>query len=205
MTDRPGQRRPWQIGESVLGQLRDAIQRGWAQGVEELLPSVDQINARDMGGVTLLNYAAGESNIQIVQMLLRRGADVNAADDRGFTPLHLAAAHESHEVTRTLIKRGANVNARSLYRGLSPLHEVHDPEMVRILLAAGAAIEAQDDDGNTPLHWAMWGDRPEVAEELLRNGSNPWRTNNEGLTPRDERPEDWWDWFLKEIIPPAGE
>ena len=43
---------------------------------------------------------------------------------------------------------------------------------IRVLLDHGADIEAQDDDGNTPLYWAASDDNPAVALTLLAYGAD---------------------------------
>jgi len=69
-----------------------------------------------------LTYPSGYNNplpkdyVDIVSLLLERGADVNAVSGAG-TPLHLAAAYKpgTAEVIELLIKHGADVNATITY------------------------------------------------------------------------------------------
>jgi ankyrin repeat protein len=51
---------------------------------------------------------------------------------------------------------------------------------VRLLAEAGANVNAQDKDGNTPLHETFLTD---VEEELLKLGANVNARNNDGETP----------------------
>ena len=57
-------------------------------------------------------------NIQIVQLLLKRGADVNAQNNNYSTPLHLAT---SSEIARLLLQYGADIDARD-QNHRTPLH-----------------------------------------------------------------------------------
>jgi ankyrin repeat protein len=52
--------------------------------------------------------ASREGHIEVVQLLLDRGADVNAQDDDLSTPLHFAARCGDLQVAEVLIKHDAN-------------------------------------------------------------------------------------------------
>jgi len=60
--------------------------------------------------------------------------------------------------------------------------EVRDrAEVVRLLLAAGANVDAHDTEGNTPLLLCHLNTK--LAELLLQAGANPNVRNNAGETP----------------------
>ncbi len=48
----------------------------------------------DEDGLTPLHYAARYSHLQVVKLLVERGADVNARAEDGITPLHFAARYK---------------------------------------------------------------------------------------------------------------
>lgn len=57
-------------------------------------------------------------------------------------------------------------------------------EMVELLIAHGANIEAVDERRqNTPLSWAAFYGRKDVAGVLLANGANVNHRNRHGVTP----------------------
>lgn len=66
------------------------------------------------------------------------------------------------------------------YKTRTPLHVVTDwpgyfpngPEIVRILVAAGADPNGRSPDDETPLHWAASNDDVDVAEELIDAGAD---------------------------------
>jgi len=58
-------------------------------------------------------------------------------------------------------------------------------EVARLLLEHSADVNARDDDGWTPLHFAAYNDHVDVAELLLRHGADAGARDNEGLTPLD--------------------
>jgi ankyrin repeat protein len=55
-------------------------------------------------------------------------------------------------------------------------------EVVRELLARGAAVDTTDDDGATPLYIASQEGHLEVVRELLSRGANPRLVTNGGST-----------------------
>ncbi len=70
-----------------------------------------------------------------------------------------------------------------LHRATSYIHAENREQLVRVLLDAGAPVEARDGSGNTPLHWATgYGCVPCVAR-LLAHGANVNATRNDGGTP----------------------
>lgn len=77
------------------------------------------VEATDKRGRTALHYAADAGELNIITMLLERGADINAADAEGLSPLHLALDDDG-EAARLLLLRGADVTAKT-NAGFSPL------------------------------------------------------------------------------------
>lgn len=147
----------------------------------------------DLGPNLDLNGAAFHGHWQLAQFLLETGADPNAPlADTGETPLHSAASvanRPAHDhVVRVLLAAGADPTARTLQgaatdafmrdartRAETPLHRAAafgSPAMVRLLLDAGAAPDAKDAHGDTPLSWASWHHRPTAVLRLLTHGSH---------------------------------
>ena len=110
----------------------------------------------------------------------------------GDTPLHVAAAGYRVEIAELLLAAGAEVNAAGKHRGGAPLHYAADggPErdvkrqvaMIRLLLQAGADIQAQDKNGATPLHRAVRTRCAEAVKCLLHAGAEATIRNKPGST-----------------------
>ncbi|XP_047104807.1 ankyrin repeat domain-containing protein 23-like [Schistocerca piceifrons] len=89
---------------------------------------------------------------------------------------------------RALIAAGADVEARDEWRGWTALHwAAHrgDVEAARLLVGAGAAVDARTDHGATPLHWAALNGHAEVAAALLDAGADRGATTLGGETALD--------------------
>ena len=125
------------------------------------------------------------SQINVIELLLEKGADHALADRNGQTPLHLAAMWGRKDVVQLLLNAGADHNkANDL--GYTPLHFAAPNEhkdVVELLLNAGAEPNKADILGETPLHdAARWG-RKDVVQILLNAGAEPNKGNSWGKTP----------------------
>lgn len=116
-------------------QVIRAAKNGDTDAVRVLIASdAALLDARDADGSTPLHCAAWKGHIEVVSLLLDRGADVNARsqnDHWGDSPLHAAAHGNRRAVAEVLIARGANIRAVNS-RGLTPLAEtrIHDAKAV---------------------------------------------------------------------------
>jgi ankyrin repeat protein len=139
-----------------------------------------------------LSGAAFHGHWRLCQFLIEKGADVNrAAPDTGETPLHVAictADRSAHDlVVKVLLAHGAEPNrvtAASAETGCfmrdcrtraeTPLHRAAafgNEETIQLLLDAGAAIDAKDMNGDSPLTWASWHLRPDsILRKLCYGG-----------------------------------
>ena len=89
--------------------------------------------------------------------------------------LALAAQHGHADVVRLLLDAGENpdrYNPEGHHSHSTPLHQAvwaDDLEVVRLLVARGARLDIKDTIyGATPLDWAIYGGRTEIADYLRR-------------------------------------
>jgi ankyrin repeat protein len=118
---------------------------------------------------------------RLCEFLLEQGAKADEPmPDTGETPLHSALCTPTrlrhNLVMKVLLAHGANPNRATRpgvetggfmrdcrTKGETPLHRAAafgDEEAVQMLLDAGAVLDAQDVNGDTPLSWGSWYARP---------------------------------------------
>jgi len=138
-----------------------------------------------------LAVASFHGHWKLCQFLLESGADVNyASEETGETPLHSALCRSNslaHDlVLKVLLANGANPNSvtkagaetgcfmrDSRTKGETPLHRAAafgSEQAIQLLLDAGAAIDAKDVYGDSPLSWASWYLRPDSILRKLCYG-----------------------------------
>jgi ankyrin repeat protein len=179
--------------------LRESVQKGRLRLVDIMLLQGVDIDAADKEGLTALHFVADPlctlqeaQRLKLLHILLSSGADVNAGG--GWTPLHEAACNEITEVAEILLNHGAYVNS-SDESGPKPLYLAvvyGTPDVVRLLLAAGADVRAVykpkgkpscKSGGDTPLHAAANRGIKDMGAMLLKAGADVNAQNFLGQTP----------------------
>jgi ankyrin repeat protein len=69
--------------------------------------------------------------------------------------------------------------------GNTPLHMPGPAEVTKALIEAGATVDAKNNKSETPLHGAALVGTEELVEFLLSAGANPRAKDKEGKTPFD--------------------
>jgi ankyrin repeat protein len=175
---------PAQIDAPHYGQLLLVTAgHGSPEMLTRLLSARTEINLNEKyDGRTLLHAAAASLNAANSNLLLERGLDPDARDSLGRTPLHLVVAQpRGFELARLLLSRGAAVDIRD-EQGLTPLLSAA-PACIRLLADKGADLAAQDKQGNSALHWAIYRKGLELAETLTALGAPLDLQDSAGKTP----------------------
>lgn len=109
----------------------------------------------------------------LARLLLKAGAPLKSGGlTRDLSLLHEAVDRNRTESARALVEFGADVKERAVgslrVPGATPLHLAAgraNLELVRLLLEHGAEVNAKDNDGRTPLAYAMKGVPSGIVEE----------------------------------------
>ena len=179
-----------------VGLLARMVQSGRARLIHFVIDAAESgpsLATQRFAGTTLLHFAAGAGCLEVVAVLLRLGVDPNIQGRSDHTPLYCVAnecaSETGPEVVRALVRAGADINACGGVTRATALHMAArrgNVEIARALLDSGAAVNARDRKGDTPLQRAINCRKKGVSQLLL--GRGPARTDrptNEAIT-RDE-------------------
>jgi ankyrin repeat protein len=156
--------------------------------VQQLLADGADPHAVDGSGHTALmealyNTAGTKARLPIVKLLVEAGASLAVRDRFGNGVLQLCASDPAR--VRALLKLGADPLERT--GGETPLHRTENPEVVDILVQAGAPVDALDDHGCSPwlrrvncLSGRRGAPDVRVLEALLAAGADPARVDSAG-------------------------
>jgi hypothetical protein len=124
-------------------------------------------------------------DIDMVRRWLEDDNDPNAESANGLPLLLVSQTDPLREdrspMLRLLLAHGADVHGVGPYATVA-LHFTKYPQEADVLLKAGAAVDARDRDGDTPLMFAASRDRYDVARYLLESGADISATTNQGDT-----------------------
>src|SRR5512136_3340828 len=153
----------------------DLLRRGDVAAVRAMVEKTPElVTARDDQGQALLHYAAYGQDPALVDFLIDKGAKVDLASAQTKTPLHIAAINDRREVVAALLKRGASLEIRDDYGRTALIlcaRERGQAATARVLIDAGADINAVDKFGSSALELATWRGKAEFIDLLLEKGA----------------------------------
>ncbi len=112
------------------------------------------VNIKNLEGDTPLHISVYHDHLDIVKLLLTKGANPNLANNNGVTPLHNAAFNSNLEIVKLLVDYGANINAENK-DGIVALRDAvknGHTKIVRFLLEKGANVNIQIIEDATPFN-----------------------------------------------------
>lgn len=161
------------------GPIHDAARKGDAAKIKALLQTDPKlVSDIDKNGDTPLHVACLHGQLAAVQALIDAGAEVNAKNSYGaFTPGDLGnifSSNNHQDPVSLLTVHG--VDTRDMKNGYTPLHlslfASRHKEIVQLLIAKGADVNAQAASGATPLFFAVLRHQPDDVKILFDKGAN---------------------------------
>ena len=126
-------------------------------------------------GRSPLHEACRSGALSVVKLLVKAGAGVRVTDNDGRTCLMCASEHGRTETVRYLLclpqvdaNNSGNRGYTSVHRAVLRKHS----DVVKVLIDAGADVDAKDSKGRTPLHCACTVEYPENVQMLVEAGAD---------------------------------
>uniref|UniRef100_A0AAY4E0D7 non-specific serine/threonine protein kinase n=1 Tax=Denticeps clupeoides TaxID=299321 RepID=A0AAY4E0D7_9TELE len=171
----------------VMKAIIHAINDDNVPGLQHLLGSLTSydVNQPNKHGTPPLLIAAGCGNIQIIDVLMRKGAEIRAHDKSGANAVYYAARHGHVDTLKFLYERKCPLDVQDK-SGETALHvaaRYGNVDVVLYLCRVYANPNLVDKEHETPLHCAAWHGYSPVARALCEAGCDVNVKNREGESP----------------------
>ncbi|XP_014344246.1 ankyrin repeat, SAM and basic leucine zipper domain-containing protein 1 [Latimeria chalumnae] len=171
--------------------LKKALTSGDVHAVKELINAGINVESRFQFGWTPLMYAANVAHLELIQILLDRGANASFAKDQ-YTVLMAACTARAPEekvvkCVELLLSRNANPNVANSQQMTPLMFAARDgrTQVVILFVAHGAEVNAQDLKGYTALTWAAHNGHKSTVLKLAELGADASLKTKDGKTPAD--------------------
>jgi len=170
------------VSETGDTALMIAARTGKADAVRMLLDRGAKVNAKETwGGTTALMWAVAEMHPEVTKVLVERGADVNAKSN--FVP---SASGRGFEGTAAVAPKPNQTTEEFASGWMTPLMfaaRENDLESAKVLVKAGADVNAVGADGKDALGLALFNGSYEVASLLIDSHANVNHADEQRFTP----------------------
>ena len=153
-----------------------------AAGRGEVTPVVKWLNkggepdtlCHELGGYSILHFAAAKGKLSVAQEVLRRGAKIDlrsrSLEGAGNTALMVAARAGRHELVKVLMERKADLDLQNFEGATALIFAAGNAERecVRLLLEGKANADLRHKDGRTALQTAQGNRHSKTAELILQ-------------------------------------
>jgi ankyrin repeat protein len=162
--------------------LMMAARTGKTDAIKVLLETGAKVNARETwGGTTPLMWAVAERHAAAAKILIDNGADVKAASN--FVPAANGRGFEGRTPVASDPNRGVEEFASGLLTPLMLAAREGDLESGKLLVAAGADVNAIAGDGKDALGLAIFNGNYDFASFLIDNNSKVNQADTQRFTP----------------------
>ena len=190
------------MGARLENEFLSAVVAGDVDAVKKELGNGADVNAEAtcVKGMTAVALATINPDTTILSMLVAKGANVNVSSDTvAQTPIRIAVGTSNLAAFKILADAGADLTVKddgySLLHRAAQFKKTDDSlEIIKLLLAKGADINAVTDEGYTPLmlllFWVESTDEDyeqtvEALKIMLAAGADPSLATKKGKTVRD--------------------
>ncbi|GBN55736.1 Tankyrase-1 [Araneus ventricosus] len=170
-------------------------------GIFEMKKNIEILSLTSSNSILSM---AKESDVGKVYEVVQNGIEINTSDEQGNTPLHYASQFGNIAVVKLLLDLGATYVAKNK-QGKTPF-QVADNDNTKVLLnlvgtlfrfvksgnivavkkciqQQRCIVNAKDNEGHHPLHWAASNGHISILKFLLEAGADPTYVTNKGNTP----------------------
>ncbi len=185
--------------------LQWAVHDGDLAEATRLVRAGADVSLANNYGATAMSLAAEVGNADMLKLLLEAGADVDSPNPDGMTALQAVARTGNVAAAKLLLDHHATVNAKEKFGGQTALMWAsarRHPEMMQLLIAKGADVNARsidrdyqrhvtaegrpkslDSGGFTPLLYAARENCGACVDVLLKNGADIDLPDPDGVSP----------------------
>lgn len=163
---------------SILHYAIDNCQNNYFKTIELLINNGADINSHQskLTETPLHRLCARiKPQIDVITMILKKGADVNAINVSGKTPVFYCSFNYSVELLNLLVKYGADINIKDKYKN-TLLHDdyincydEHFEEFLKTLISLDFDINSKNSSGLTPLELCK---NKKIKDILLKYNGN---------------------------------
>jgi ankyrin repeat protein len=158
------------------------------QEFEELLTKINIDTVKFKNNRTALHFAIIQEARNITTKLIKESRFINQLDDNQLSPLMITIINRDYGLTYQLLEKGVDANVIDTRFGLSALHyaiEHKNLTLIKKLVAHGALLNVNTNNGDTPLHIAVSRGNEEIVTYFLNKKISDTITNNDGETVLD--------------------
>jgi ankyrin repeat protein len=176
--------------QSKFADFKDDFEKDNTYEIIKLIKNED-INSYDIQDNTYLLYAIKYGRLDIVQLLVQKGAQLNniIKNDKKYTALHAAVEGGHTPIVEFLINYKQEKDFFNFNQfidavdknGNTALHGAvynNNLEIVEFLINNSAGVNIKNNDGNTALHLAISSNSLVIIKILIENGADENLLNN---------------------------
>ncbi|MEI0479346.1 ankyrin repeat domain-containing protein, partial [Brachyspira pulli] len=124
---------------------------------------------------------------EIAKLLINNNSNINIKNKDGENMIMIACENGNEEMFNLLVENNADINEKSSWGASALIYasEKGNINIMKYLIDNGIDVNGKaDENGDTPLIWAVTGENPyEASKLLIENGANVNATNDGGVAP----------------------